>query len=51
MGGTPQTIVVSPKGVVIANWSGAYLGKHKEAIEEFFKVDLPDIKLQERAPG
>lgn len=51
MGGTPQTIVVSPDGVVIANWNGAYMGKQKEAIEGFFKIDLPDIKLDKRQPG
>lgn len=46
MGGTPQTIVVSPKGVVIANWNGAYRGKQKDAIEKFFGVELPDIKVE-----
>lgn len=51
MGGTPQTIVVSSQGVVLANWNGAYLGKQKEAIEEFFDVRLPDIKLEARPPG
>lgn len=51
MGGTPQTIVVSPQGVVVANWNGAYLGKQKEAIEDFFKLDLPDIKLPKGPPG
>lgn len=50
MGGTPQTIVVSPKGVVLANWNGAYLGKQKEAVEDFFKVRLPEIELKGQAP-
>lgn len=51
IGGTPQTIVVSPQGIVVSNWNGAYLGKQKEAIEKFFKVDLPDIKLEKKPPG
>lgn len=49
MGGTPQTIVISPKGVVVASWHGAYLGKQKKAIEKFFDVDLPEIKLEKRS--
>lgn len=51
MGGTPQTIVVSTEGVVVANWNGAYLGKRKEDIEDFFEVDLPEIKLERGPPG
>lgn len=46
MTGTPQTIVVSPKGVVLANWNGAYHGKQKDAVEAFFKVKLPEIDLK-----
>lgn len=49
MGGTPQTIVVSPKGIVLANWNGAYLSKQKNAVEDFFKVKLPDIDLKTKA--
>lgn len=49
MGGTPQTIVVSPKGVVVANWNGAYLGKQKDAVEDFFKIELPEIDLKSKA--
>ena len=49
MGGTPQTIVVSAQGIVLANWNGAYLGKQKGAIEEFFKIELPEIKLEKRS--
>ena len=44
MSGTPQTIVVSTQGVVVASWSGAYLGKQKDAVEKFFEVELPDIE-------
>jgi hypothetical protein len=51
MGGTPQTIVVSPKGLVLANWSGAYLGKQKAAVEEFFRIRLPEIKLDKLSSG
>lgn len=43
MGGTPQTIVVSPLGVVLANWNGAYRGRQKQGIERFFDIELPDL--------
>lgn len=51
MGATPQTIVVSPDGVVIANWNGAYLASQKDKIEAFFKVSLPDVKRDAGPPG
>lgn len=48
IGGTPQTIVVSSSGVVLANWSGAYLGKQKDQIEKFFSIELPEIEIRRR---
>ena len=43
MGGTPQTIVISPEGQVIQNWIGAYTGEQQNRVEEFFGVTLPGI--------
>lgn len=51
MGGTPQTIVISPRGAVIKNWYGAYFDKKKESVEDFFHVRLPDIKLKSQTPS
>jgi hypothetical protein len=45
---TPQTIVVSPEGRVLQNWTGAYAGDQKSQVEAFFHVTLPGLrKLQE----
>lgn len=41
---TPQTLVVSPAGVVQKVWLGAFDGNRKREIEAFFKIDLPGIK-------
>jgi peroxiredoxin len=46
MGGTPQTIVVSPQGQVIQNWVGAYTGDQKSQIDTYFNVTLPGIQPQ-----
>jgi peroxiredoxin len=43
--GTPQTVVVSPKGTVMATWSGAFLGPTKTQVERYFGVHLPDQSL------
>jgi len=43
MGGTPQTIVISPEGQVIQTWMGAYTGEQQNRVEEFFGVTLPGI--------
>lgn len=42
-GGTPQTIVVSAKGVVEKNWAGAYASQTLDGIESFFGVRLPGL--------
>jgi peroxiredoxin len=42
---TPQTVVVSPNGAVVATWSGAFLGATKTQVERFFGVRLPDQDL------
>lgn len=43
--GTPQTIVVSPNGIVLREWSGAYMGLQKAEVEQFFSVRLPVIQF------
>jgi peroxiredoxin len=40
---TPQTIVVSPEGVVLKNWAGAYTGRDAAEVESFFKMKLPGL--------
>jgi len=40
---TPQTLVVSPRGVVQKVWIGAFDGSRKREIESFFKIELPGI--------
>ncbi len=44
LGGTPQTIVVSPEGRVLENWPGAYVGGQKTQVEAFFHLMLPGIR-------
>lgn len=44
MGGTPQTVVISPQGKVIQNWVGAYAGDQKSQVEAYFGVTLPGIQ-------
>ena len=43
LGGTPQTLVISEKSVVLKNWVGAYSEEVGEEIEEYFGVELPGI--------
>lgn len=42
--GTPQTIVLSPYGVVEHNWQGAYIGWTAQAIQQYFSVNLTNAK-------
>lgn len=44
LGGTPQTVVVSPQGKVLKNWVGAYAGPVASDIESFFAVKLPGLR-------
>jgi peroxiredoxin len=39
--GTPETILVSEKGVVLNSWAGAYVDGTKNGLERFFSVRLP----------
>jgi hypothetical protein len=43
---TPQTVVVSPDGRIVAAWSGAFLGITGNQIERFFSARLGDRNLQ-----
>lgn len=43
LGGTPQTIVVSPKGEVLKVWSGAFADGLQKDVESYFGVNLPGI--------
>lgn len=44
LGGTPQTIVVSPQGTVVKTWIGAYDGRVAREVEAFFGLQLPGLK-------
>lgn len=41
MGGTPQTVVVSPAGVVTHMWMGAYSPAQEREVEDALGVELP----------
>jgi len=43
LGGTPQTIVVSPQGEVLKVWSGAYVEKVGSEVEAYFGTQLPGL--------
>lgn len=43
LGGTPQTIVVSPKGLVLKNWKGAYIDVTQPEVEAYFGIRLPGL--------
>ena len=49
LGGTPQTIVVSPKGEVLKTWSGAFAEGLQKDVETYFGVNLPGIMDPEKA--
>jgi peroxiredoxin len=43
LGTTPQTIVISPEGRVLKNWTGAYTDRTRREVEEFFQTQLPGL--------
>jgi peroxiredoxin len=45
LGTTPETIVISPRGTVLGSWNGAYTGGTKKAVEKFFGMSIPDLRL------
>lgn len=40
LGATPESIVISPDGLVLGDWKGAYVGSTKAALERFFAMVL-----------
>lgn len=42
---TPTTYVISPQGVVLAAWRGAYTGDVRKGIEAKLNVQLPGVKI------
>lgn len=44
--GTPETLVVSPSGLVTKRWLGAYQGETERQIEKTFEVRLPGLTSQ-----
>ncbi len=46
LGSVPQTIVISPQGKVLKNWTGAYSGAIQREVEAFFHVKLLGISGQ-----
>lgn len=42
--GTPETIVVSPKGRVVRVWEGAYLKSNLKKVDAFFGVKLTGVQ-------
>jgi len=49
LGGTPQTIVVSPNGEVMKLWSGAFADNVQKDVEAYFGVNLPGLMDPEKA--
>jgi peroxiredoxin len=43
---TPETIVVSPSGIIQKVWLGAYSKKVRKDVEATFGVKLPDIEVK-----
>lgn len=43
LGGTPQTIVISPEGRILKNWTGAYSEHLQPELEEYFQISLPGL--------
>jgi peroxiredoxin len=41
LGGTPQTLVISPEHRVLKTWSGAFVSRQAKTVERFFDVQLP----------
>ncbi|MDX6613005.1 MAG: hypothetical protein QOD75_2191 [Blastocatellia bacterium] len=43
LGSTPQTIVISPEGKVLKNWTGAYIENLQPEVEAYFGIRLPGL--------
>ncbi|HEY6333923.1 MAG TPA: TlpA disulfide reductase family protein [Blastocatellia bacterium] len=51
VGGTPQTLVISPSGKVLKDWTGAYMGQVREEVESYFGVRLPELSAADAPVG
>ena len=51
LGGTPQTVVISPSGEVRKVWHGAYNDETAVEIEDYFDVPLPGLTEIVDAPA
>lgn len=40
---TPQTLLISPSGVILEHWIGAYISDRRRSIERALGVALPDL--------
>lgn len=45
LGGTPQTIVVSPEGEILKVWTGAYIEDLRPEVEAYFGIQLPGLTV------
>jgi hypothetical protein len=43
LGGTPQTIIVSPEGQILKVWKGAYAENLRPEVEAYFGIQLPGL--------
>jgi thioredoxin-related protein len=43
LGATPQTIVISPEGRILKNWTGAYIERVRPEVEAYFGIRLPGL--------
>jgi peroxiredoxin len=43
LGGTPQTIIVSPEGRILKVWTGAYTENVRPEVEAYFGIQLPGL--------
>ncbi len=43
LGGTPQTIIVSPEGEILKVWAGAYVDSLRSEVEAYFGMQLPGL--------
>lgn len=49
LGGTPETIVLSPTGEVMKVWNGAFADKTLKEVESYFGVQLPGLVEPQKA--
>jgi hypothetical protein len=50
LGGTPHTLLLSPDGVVLQSWRGAYSGSTLREVQTYFGLSLPGLEAP-RSPS